>query len=203
MKRAVAALAVSVCTSVSAQNVINVDGVHSRSTMLVTDGRYNSCGLRFVGVPIGDRIVFPIYTWDMNVTLMRSNGGGLAAIHKAELSILQNMDEAKKASGKLKKLKSTWIQAEGMEAWTPTIKGLAGENGMSSMTGYEAAPVFEWMAAAAAGSAGPLLLGVEAADEKAVRIYRFQPKVEHADAEAFRACTGTLIEQVRREISGR
>jgi hypothetical protein len=182
--------------AVHSQNVANVPNPTARTTMLVSEGIYNGCGIRVVGLVLGSELVFPVYGWDFNVTLLRG-GQSMASALKTEVSLYQNEAQLRRADGEMKKVSSTWIQVEGATPIKAYKSGIPGENGLSSMTTYEAEALLEPMVAVASGESPIFLLGVQLQSERATRIYRFRPQLAKEDGEAFMQCARTLVNQIQ------
>lgn len=186
---------VLVAFPVMAQNVTNVSGVLARSTVLLTEGRYNACGMRFVGVDVGDQPRFPVFAFDFNVTFARFEDAAFGVILKTEITRLENLKEMQTANGKLVKVAATWLQAEGRDPWKAVKSKVAGENGLSSMSFYPADGLFDYLADVAGGKDSRLLLGAQLASERGTRIYRFTPTLQAEDADAYVACVRSMLQQ--------
>jgi hypothetical protein len=187
--------------SICAQGISNVQGVASRATVIFSDGIYKSCGLRFVGLDFDPaRPTFPTLGFDFNLTVMNFEGRVPVAVLKTEVTRSMNLEQLRTASGKLERLTDTWVQAEGAPPLTPSKVGIAGENGLSSMTTYhqpqQVPQVLGHLMDVATGSRTTLLLGAKLASERGNRVYRFTPEVKTEDGEAFVACAKAMVNQM-------
>lgn len=184
-----------------AQNVANVEGVASRATVMLSDGEYRGCGMRFVGMDLDPRAIrFPVYTFDFNVSLMKFGQSSLGVVLKTELTQARSERDLQRASGPLMKVGSTWLQPEGREPWKAAKSGIAGENGLSSMSTYQLTPnMLEYLLEVANGEDTRLLLGVTLAGNTNTRVYRFHPQLQKEDAAAFLSCSKAMVDQTLKE----
>jgi hypothetical protein len=106
-------------------------------------------------------------------------------------------------NSQLLKVAETWLQPEGAAPIKPYRTGVAGENGLSSMSGYPFEMWADELLAIAKGEGRPLLLGVRLASEKATRIYRFEPKLNQEDAKAYVQCVSTMAGQLQRQLESK
>ena len=154
--------------------------------------------MRFVGVDLDKRAIrYPVYSFDFNVSLMKFRAS-LGVVLKTELTQLRSQQELERVGGSLMKVTSTWLQAEGREPWKAHTSGIAGENGLSSMSAYPLMPsMLEYLVDIAGGQDTRLLLGINVAGTSNTRVYRFQPKLQKEDANAFLSCAEAMINQAK------
>lgn len=188
------ALALFVCAA-GAQNVVNLDGVVSAPTILIDGGRYNSCGMRFVGSDMQPQKIFPVYALDFNLALMRGAGDQqLYVLLKTEFTRYDTAADVTAVGGKKLKVTDTWIQREGVAAIAPMAKGVPGQNKLSWLVPYPIEGTLDTLVTAVGGGA-TLLVGLQVAGDASHRIFRFTPVVKKDDGEAFFACSKALLDQ--------
>lgn len=180
-----------------AQNILNIGEIPSIATMLMSDGRYNACGLRFVGVDFTEPISYPVHTFDFNISMMRGTSATqLFAVLKTEVTRYSTLTELKARSGRLMAVRKAWLQPEGKPPLVALGKPVAGENKVSLMVPYEVDGMLDAMVSAAGGEKPNWLLGIAQTGSPNERIYRFVPTVNQEDADAFFACSKALLDQV-------
>lgn len=197
---ATAAVLSTLIGSAGAQSVTPVSDVAARATVTMGEGgKYKTCGLRFVGLDIdAQRPVYPAHGFDFNLVVSLRGKGELVGMLKAELSKITTREQLTKPGASLQKVRTAWVQAEGLAPFAPGKSGIPGENGLSSLAIYpDPEAVIEALLEAAKGAGKrPWLLGIEVAAERGARVYRFTPKVQQDDGATFLACASGLADEM-------